>query len=122
MIHMKKFSTQLSVLAGASLFALPLLVSAQQLQPIRTLLGSVGYVLNALIPLMMALSVVAFFWGLFGYIRGGDWKTKGQPIMIAGIVSLFVMVSIWGLVRVLQNTLDIQPGGAIQPPTVPILN
>ncbi len=77
--------------------------------------------LNRLIPVLIALALVVFFWGLVKYIRSG--KAAGaKDVMIAGLVGLFVMVSVWGIIRIAQNTLlggtgSIQtPGGIPQVP------
>ncbi len=42
--------------------------------------------------------------------------------MIAGIIALFVMAAVWGLVGVLANTFGVQTGGAATPPEVPLIN
>lgn len=58
-------------------------------------------------PLLIALSVIVFIWGVLKYISGADDETKrteGRNFMIYGIIGLFVMVSVWGLVQVLQGT------------------
>ena len=49
----------------------------------------------------------------------GEDKETGKQIMIWGIIALFVMVSVWGLVNVLSNTTGI--GGAAAPTTIPTL-
>jgi hypothetical protein len=40
--------------------------------------------------------------------------------MIWGIVALFVMVSVWGLVRFIGNAFNIEQGGSANVPTVPL--
>ena len=57
-----------------------------------------------LIPVLIALALVVFFWGLVKYIQSGKAK-GGKDIMIAGLVGLFIMVSVWGIIKVAQNTL-----------------
>lgn len=115
-------------LGSLSIITIPLVASAQQLQPIRTLIGSLGFVVNALIPLIMAGAVVAFFYGLAHHLwNRGDLASgasdKGhRNYMIGGLIALFIMASLWGIIKVVQNAFDIQAGGNIQPPTVPILN
>ena len=71
-------------------------------------------IVNLVIPLLIAIALVVFFWGLIKYISGAGGEgghEQGRKIMIAGIVALFIMVSIWGIIRVIGNTLGIQPGG-----------
>lgn len=102
MIFMKK------VLIAASLFALPLVASAQALSNIPILISFAGDVLNRIIPVIIALTLVTFFWGLFKYVKGSQKDaTQGKHIMIAGLLALFVMVSVWGIIRLMQNTLGV---------------
>jgi len=63
-------------------------------------------VLNSVVPLFVAVAVVFFLWNVFKYINSGDnAETRGQArsMMIYGVIAIFVMVSIWGLVGVLRN-------------------
>ncbi len=99
------------------------------LQFLNQLIGQLGGILNAIIPLIIALTVIVFFYGLFKYVwgGGGDQARKGSAIMLAGIVSLFIMLSLWGIITLLQNTFNVQgnnayqQGGGITPPAVPQL-
>lgn len=109
-----------TALISTILFAAPLFAFAQT--NLQSLIAQAGILLNSLIPLLMAVALIVFFWGLIQYIRGaGEGEhAAGRSIMIAGIVSLFVMVSVWGLVRFLQSTLGINGEQPITPPSVPI--
>ena len=73
------------------------------------------------LPLIISLAVVWFVWNVFRYmIAGGeDEKTKAKKEMIWGIVALFVMVSVWGLVGILQATFV--PVNPVPPPAPPLL-
>ena len=66
----------------------------------------VGCIIRPLIPLVMALTLLVFLWGIFKFIRAEDdtGKAEGRKFIIWGIVGLFVMVSFWGLVAILQYT------------------
>ncbi len=88
---------------------------------LQALISTAGQVLNSLIPLMIALALVVFFWGLVQYIiNPGEGHDKGKSVMIAGLTALFVMVSVWGIIRLAQNTLlgSGVNGGSIQAPQV----
>ena len=95
-------------LVTSSLFALPLVAAAQggggNLGPIQNLIVAIGNIVALLIPICIGLAMLAFFWGLVLYIREPE-KKDGTKIMIAGLVSLFIMVSIWGIIQLAQNAL-----------------
>lgn len=101
--------------------AFPAIASAQVAgNNLQSLIRFFGDILNMLIPIMIALALVGFFYGLVRYVwSGGEFKEKGKNIMIAGIVALFVMVSVWGIIRLAQNTLGINSGSALPSPSVP---
>ena len=71
---------------------------------------------NSIIPLLFALAVVLFVWGVVQYvINDGEEakKAKGKQFMIWGIVGLAVMISVWGLVNILTNTFGVSPANFI---------
>lgn len=113
-----------SVFAGISLWFLPALSFAQTYQQtgndVNGLIATANSILSSIVPLLITLALIVFFWGLVQYILSsgeGDHK-KGRAIMIAGIVSLFVMVSVWGIIRLAQNTLHVGGDQSITIPTV----
>lgn len=66
---------------------------------------------NSVIPLIFALAVVIFIWGVVQYVINTDEeakRAKGRQFMIWGIIALTVMVSVWGLVAILRNTFGIK--------------
>ncbi len=84
------------------------------------LVSSIGYIINLLIPIIIALTVLIFFWGLFKYVLGGGDKEKsdGKGILIAGIIALFVEVSIWGIIHLLATTVGIPQASTGVAPSV----
>ncbi|MES2007089.1 MAG: hypothetical protein V4436_03200 [Patescibacteria group bacterium] len=100
------------------LFAIPFLAFAAS-TGIEGLITSANSIINSLIPLLIALALVIFFWGLIQYIRSsGEGHGTGRNVMIAGIVALFIMVSIWGIIRLLQSTLGVTGQEQINYPQV----
>lgn len=100
------------------LVAAPLVTFAADLQSV---LNMIGQLIGAATPIVVALALVYFFWGLGNFILGSGSEEKRKEaiaIMIYGILALFVMVSVWGIVNVLQSTFGIQGGGDIRPPKV----
>ncbi len=82
-------------------------LAAPAITNFKSLIGVLVGLLNVVIPIIIALALLAFFWGVFLFVRnsdGGDEKGEGRRIMIWGIIALFVMVSFFGIVRIVQNT------------------
>ncbi len=62
---------------------------------------------RGIIPLLFAVAIIAFIWGVIQYVINPASSTKreeGGKYMLWGIVALFVMISVWGLVGILTNT------------------
>ena len=69
-----------------------------------------GIINNSIIPLIFALAVLIFVWGVVQFVINSDEeakKAKGKQFMIWGIIALTVMISVWGLVAILGNTFSI---------------
>jgi len=93
-----------SIIAAGTL-VLPSLVAAQTL---LNTLALVNTFLNAVVGLFITLAIVIFFWGLIKYLMNvGEAKSEGLQIMFYGVVAIFVMVSIWGIIRLLQSTFSV---------------
>ena len=113
------------ITAGVALAAMPLFASAANtIDPswVYSVLNTFKSVLNMLIPMLIAASLVAFFYGLFGYIHagGGGGKEGSKNIMISGLIALFVMVSVWGIISLAQQTIGVDSNNSsITIPTVP---
>ena len=68
----------------------------------------IGGMLSPLITLIVSAAVVVFIYGVFKFVRSdGKEKEAGKDIMVWGIVGLFIMVSVWGLVNILQGTFNL---------------
>ncbi len=81
--------------------------SCQNIQNFAGLVGCFTSLINLLIPLVIGIAMFLFLWGLIKYITaGGDDKStaEARKFMLFGIIALFVMVSVWGLVGILVNT------------------
>lgn len=63
-------------------------------------------IFNPLITLMIAVAVVFFIYGVVEFIGAAnneEARTKGKQHMVWGIIGLFIMVSVWGIMNVLNN-------------------
>ena len=75
---------------------------------------------NGLIGLMVSVAIVVFFWGLVQYLWEVDKKKhEGLQIMLYGIIAIFVMVSIWGIIGLLQNQFGIAGENNALTPSTP---
>lgn len=62
---------------------------------------------SGVIPFLVGLGLVIFLVGVVSYVRAGDNEEKrqaGRDLMIFGIVALFVMVGVWGFVKILYTS------------------
>lgn len=84
--------------------------------------------INITLPVLVALALVVFFKGLVAFIsKAGDAKShaEGRNLMIWGLVALFVMVSIFGILRMFYSDFRFRnpnnPGGFLPllPTTTP---
>ena len=102
---MKNISKKVGIAVAA--FLLPAVAFAQySVSNSSSLFDAVRSILNAIIPIIIALAVVYILWGIVqSYTTGDEEKRKaGHFKILYGIIGLFVMLSIWGLVNVLVNT------------------
>ena len=85
-------------------YFMPLLMFAQTLDTVAV---RVKDILDLIVPIIMVLALIYFFVGLVKYIMSaGDEEAKGagRSIMINGVIALFVMAAVWGLVAILNQT------------------
>ena len=72
-------------------------------------------------PIMMvvfAAGFLLFMWGLVKFMwnvgEGGD-QSEGKQHMLWGLIGMFLMVSIWSIIALIDNTFNLgamTPGGA----------
>lgn len=77
------------------------------------LLGTISQIMNVVIPILITLAVLYTIWGVIKYAtaKEAEDQAEGRRVIISGIIGLFVIVSIWGLVAVLNSTFGINQGG-----------
>lgn len=79
----------------------------------------VGCILTRTVYFIIGISVIVFLWGIFKFITAeGDNKQGGRELMFWGIIGLFVMVSVWGLVAVLQSTFNLSRNYDVTPRSI----
>ncbi len=115
---MKKF------VISASAYLLPVVAFAGDANvdtSVYGIINQVNKVINAIIPFLVGLAVLVIIWGVFNYISGaGDEEKRAQAkqFIIWGVVGVFIMLSVWGLVGILTNTVILDE----TPDVAPIVN
>ncbi|PCI20190.1 hypothetical protein COB64_02670 [Candidatus Wolfebacteria bacterium] len=64
---------------------------------------------RSVVPLLITAGTVVFIYGVVQYIAGAADQTKreeGRKFILWGIIGLFVIISVWGLVGLLSNTFQ----------------
>jgi hypothetical protein len=115
------FSRTISWLGGLGALFAPQLAFAQGLSPLMIFFQSVSKVLAIVIPVLVALAVAVFFWGLIRYLWSAsnpEKASENKNIMYWGVIAIFVMVSLWGLVLFIGRALNIGQGGSVPLPTI----
>lgn len=84
------------------------------------ILCKISELLNSVLPVLVALGVVYFVWGVVRYVIGDseEAKKKGRDNIIFGVIGLAVIIGLWGLVYIVVDTFnigDVAPArGALQ--------
>lgn len=130
---MKKISLMGRALLFITVLALPAFAFAAGVSDVTGGFKSIGEVVNsftsnivtALSTLFATMAMVAFFWGIVQYIWGirdgnPEQRKKGNDFMIWGLVALFVMFSVWGIIRYAQGIFKIEGQNTIVIPSIDI--
>lgn len=80
---------------------------------VELLVDVITFINVILVPLVFALALIAFLFGVFRYFfaTGADAAEKrldGRKFIMWGIVALAVMFAIWGLVNILLRTFGLE--------------
>lgn len=99
--NLKKITLQTSLF----LVTVPILASAEAYD-FGSLVAMFIDMIKTLVPLIVGLTLLYFIWGIFQLVRSNSEDSRKEAIGVItyGIVSLFVMVSVWGLVSILTST------------------
>lgn len=104
------------------LLLVPVVLRAQV--TLQSILGEMTQIVTVFVPVAIAVAVVVFVWGLVRMIAGmsyGDSDTaiaEGKKRMVWGIVGLFLIVSIWGIVELLIVMFGADVGNEVFPPQI----
>lgn len=104
----------MKILYAFLLAVFPILASAQTVQ---STIGLVGSIVASLIPIIIGIAVLTFLWGVMKYVvaKSPEEQKEARSVILYGIVILFVMVAVWGLVDLLGDTLGIDTNSTTAP-------
>ncbi len=83
---------------------------------LRTIIRDLTEIILDLVMPLIVLALVIFIWGVIKYITAGDEeekRSKARNTILYGVIGLFAIVAVWGLVKVIANTFSIDVGGTI---------
>ncbi len=90
-------------------------VSFALLKGTTDFLKGVRDIMNLIIPIMAGVAVIYFFWGVGQFIlQAGDPKAReeGKQQMLWGVIALFVIFSIFGIISFIGNATGISQNGS----------
>ncbi len=95
------------IIATLAVF-LPAIASAQAITDVNSLTYKLTNIGNVVIEILIAFAVIWIIFNAVRFIMVGsgspEERTALRTTILWGIVGLFVILSIWGLVRILTNT------------------
>lgn len=77
---------------------------------------------QTIIPFIFVLATLVFLIGVLRFVANGadeEARKKGKQFMVWGVIAMAVMVSIWGLVRLITGTLQLNNDSTITVPEAP---
>ncbi len=67
-------------------------------------------ILDPIVLLLFSLALLYFVWGVIKFIANADDPTErgvGKSTMIWGVIGMFIMFGVWGIVALIQGSLGI---------------
>jgi hypothetical protein len=89
-----------------SFIAVPVLAAATFSELVN---NTVNSLLKPLPAILVGIAVVMFIYGviILMFSEGGEKKEEGKQYMIWGIVGIFVIVTMWGLINILAGIFNL---------------
>ncbi len=99
----------------------------QNFTSFQNAITSISNLIGQVIPLIIGIAVLLFLIGLLRYVTAGadeEAKEAARGMIIYGIIVIFVMVTVWGFVRILARTFfqDSSYATPLRGPGVPTPN
>lgn len=115
----------LGLVGVATLATVPRFASADT-STLKGIIDSFAEIIGqSLVTLLFGMALAAFIWGVIRMvIAAGDQnkREEGKKWLVWGILGMFVIVGLWGIVGFLSSTFGIGLGGTANPPGVYIQN
>ena len=96
---------------GAAFLSLPQLAHAQATNNgLFGVLSRAHQLVNQLLPFVITLTLLVFLWGIFKFVMSGgneEARKQAKGFIIWGLIALAIMVSVWGLVNLLIQTVGV---------------
>lgn len=87
--------------------ALPQVLFAASINTFGDMVDFFLSLINLAIPVIFALSLLVFVWGIFqGWIMNAGTEAgidRGKNMAVAGVIGLIVMTGMWGIVALAQS-------------------
>lgn len=116
------FNSKYIPLSILLLLIIPTTAFAAVADSIATLGQYLSNFLNALAALITGWALVMFIGGILKYIKDGgneELRAEGRKTMLYGVIMLFIIVSLWGIINLLADTFQFTLGQPIVMPNVP---
>ncbi len=87
---------------------LPYLSHAQNPRNFKELADQLATIMNWAVTLLITAGIVIYFWGAVKQVMDhgeSEDSYEMRKFLFTGLIVIFVMVSIWGILALLQNTL-----------------
>lgn len=96
---------------GVVLGSMPLLAFAAEGVTLFSILARVAQLLQFVMPILIALAVVYFIWGVIQYTVSTDEEAKkgARAKIIQGLIGLFIIVAFWGIISLISTTFGVRP-------------
>lgn len=109
MIQKMKYGA-IGIVLPLMLLVLPFVTFAQgtTTNGLQRLVAQIGALIQAAVPLVIGLAILLFLWGIFKLYfldPSEENRKEGRKLIVWGLIAIVVMVSVWGLVKILQSAI-----------------
>ena len=74
------------------------------------LVGKFISLITSTIPVMVGVAMVVFFWGIVKFVyasQDAHGHAEGKELIGWGLVAIFILVSVWGILAVMRSSLGL---------------